>query len=463
MTDNCFRSIIVGLFIIIGLASSAQPLPDAVNEYTDTSVLKKKTFWQRDAVQISIAPAAFLAASAAVWGERREIREFRNRYIPNFRHHYDDYLQYLPAAAVFGLNAAGVKGKHTVKRAFVSYAFSAVIMGIVVNSIKYTAKVERPDGTERNSFPSGHTANSFMNATFLHKEYGQYRNPLYSVGAYAASSATAISRELNNRHWVSDVLAGAGIGILSTELGYIIADKVFKEKGEHKPLRLTPFPVNNKPSFLEMRLGFATALASDLLPETKELKAKNGFNLGLLGAWFFSKNFGVGGEFAFTSFPIKTIDAQTANPGDSVFTGIYTQPMGVHYLHLGPFFSLPLTHNWFITAHAGGGTSVGAEGTMQGKLTDEYKDVFDMEDLPLLRYKPERTFSWSVGLGLQKRVGRNVAIKLFTDYFHSRHNFRIDELDTIDDDGKVTYKYSNTEKVNFDHLNIGLALTAFLW
>ena len=35
----------------------------------------------------------------------------------------------------------------------------------------------------------------------------------------------------NNRHWLSDVLTGAGIGILSTELGYYLADRLFKEKG----------------------------------------------------------------------------------------------------------------------------------------------------------------------------------------------------------------------------------------
>ncbi|RZM19295.1 MAG: phosphatase PAP2 family protein, partial [Pedobacter sp.] len=269
------------------------------------STIVKDNFFKSKAVRISAVPALLLAGSAATWGIRKDVREFRNRYLPTFRYHYDDYLQYAPVATVFALNGAGVKGKHKMGRALVSYAFSAVIMASVVNTVKYTAKVERPDGSTRNSFPSGHTANSFMNATFLHKEYGQFRSPLYSVGAYTAATATAVGRELNNRHWISDVLAGAGIGILSTEVGYVIADKIFKEHGEHIKLNNNPVPVNLKPSFIELRLGYAKALSKDLTDKNSDLFAKTGFNFGLEGAWFFSKNVGIGGEFAFSSFPMN--------------------------------------------------------------------------------------------------------------------------------------------------------------
>ncbi len=129
------------------LSGTGQTLSDSIIP------VPKKDFWHSKAVNISIAPMGFFAASALSWNQRGEVRKFGNRYIPTFRHHYDDYLQYLPAVTVFGLNAAGVKGKHTVKRAFVSYAFSAVIMGSIVNTVKYSAKVERPDGSSNNSFP----------------------------------------------------------------------------------------------------------------------------------------------------------------------------------------------------------------------------------------------------------------------------------------------------------------------
>lgn len=431
---------------------------------TEPDSIPTKTFWDRQGVRISIVPATLFASSAIAWGERAEVRKLRNRYIPSFRHHYDDYLQYVPAVTVFGLNAAGVKGKHSVRRAFVSYAISAAIMGSIVNTVKYSAKVERPDGSSRNSFPSGHTANSFMNATFVHKEYGQFRHPLYSVAAYTMATATAVGRQLNNRHWISDVLAGAGIGILSTELGYLFADKLFKEHGEHPPFRDNIFPVNKKPSFIEMRMGMGIAIAKDLTQKRDDIIAKRGFNLGVEGAWFMTKHIGIGGEFAFTSFPMNSDNLQLGDPDiATVSDGYYTQPMGIRYLSVGPFFSLPLPHNWFITGKLTGGTSVGAQGNILLEIKEEYEEFFNTHELPYLRYKPEKTVCWTAGIGIQKRIGRNTAIKLFGSYFDSDHDFDLDVLSEIDADGNYTYQSLGSEKVKFDHITFGLALTAFIW
>ena len=459
------------LILIICLTYSCLPLSAQMNNSTDSiSVMKqeidepKKSFWDSKAVRISTVPVILFGASAATWGVREEVRKLRNEYIPTFTHHFDNYTQYLPALATFGLNAAGVKGRSSMKRAFVSYAFSAVIMGIVVNGIKYTAKVERPDGSSNNSFPSGHTANSFMNATFLHKEYGQYRSPLYSVAGYATATATAIGRQLNNRHWVSDVLAGAGIGILSTELGYIIADKIFKDKGANPVLHKDPLPINHKPSFIEMRLGFASAISKDLTKKSDDLYAKQGFNMGLEGAWFFHKNIGVGGEFSFTSFPLNDDNLVLPDPDIATISdGHYTTPMGVRYFNIGPYFSLPLPHNWFITGKIGAGSSTGATGNVMVMINEEYQDLFGTNEIPYLQYKAERAFSWTAGLSIQKRIARNVAIKAYSSYFNSDHDFDISIIDDIDVNGKYTYKPYGTEKVGFDHLAFGLALTAFLW
>lgn len=431
----------------------------------DTSItIQRPGFWSSDFVKGSIAPVTLFTASALTWGERKEIRTLRNRYIPTFRKHYDDYLQYVPALSVFGLNAAGVKGKHTMKRAFMSYVFSVGVMVVAVNGIKYTAKVERPSGNEFNSFPSGHTANSFMNATFLHKEYGQYRHPLFSVAGYTMATATAVGRQLNNRHWISDVLAGAGIGILSTEVGYFIADKIYKGKGERAPLRNNPFPINNQPSFIEMRLGFAQATSKDLTSKATDIRAKKGFNMALEGAWFFHKHVGIGGEFSFTSFPMNDDNLAFPDPDvNTVSTGHYTQPMGIRYLGLGPYFSVPLPQNWFITAKANIGSSVGAQGFVQLQLEEEYEELFGSKELPYLRYKPETSFGWSAGIGVQKRIARNLGIKAFGSYFDSDHDFEVDIIESIDANGQYTYRNLGTEKVKFNHLTIGLALTAFLW
>ena len=110
----------------------------------------------------------------------RDFRRLRNGYAPSFHQKYDDWLQYAPAGAMVAMKACGVQSRSSWGRMLVSDAFSAGLMAIAVNSLKYSCRVMRPDGSTRNSFPSGHTATAFMTATMLHKEYG-HRSPWYSI------------------------------------------------------------------------------------------------------------------------------------------------------------------------------------------------------------------------------------------------------------------------------------------
>ena len=151
--------------------------------------------------------------------------------LSDFKTGIDDYLQFFGPTAVVGLKLAGVEGRSDWPRLMASAALSYGFMAGFVNGIKYTAKEMRPDGSTANSWPSGHTATSFVGATILHKEYGLTRSPWYSVAGYGLATATGVMRVLNNRHWVSDVMSGAGIGILSAELGYAVGDLLFKGKG----------------------------------------------------------------------------------------------------------------------------------------------------------------------------------------------------------------------------------------
>lgn len=174
-------------------------------------------------------------ASYAQYAEGRysfdtDIYAIRHSIVPSFHYSYDDYLQYAPAAVMVGLKACGYEGRSSWGRMLVSDAFSVAVMAAIVNGIKYTVSRPRPDGSRNNSFPSGHTATAFMTATLLHKEYG-WKSPWFSIGGYTAAAVTGVSRLLNNKHWMSDVMAGAAIGIGSVHLGYFITDKLFKDKG----------------------------------------------------------------------------------------------------------------------------------------------------------------------------------------------------------------------------------------
>lgn len=131
----------------------------------------------------------------------------------------DDFTQWAPAGTAFALSAAGVESKNSFKDKTVILATSYLIMSATVLSLKSLTKIERPDGSSNNSFPSGHTATAFAGAEFLYQEYKD-KSIWYGVAGYAVATGTGLFRIYNNRHWLTDVAAGAGIGILSTKVAY---------------------------------------------------------------------------------------------------------------------------------------------------------------------------------------------------------------------------------------------------
>ena len=151
--------------------------------------------------------------------DRNEIKEERYEHLSAFHKHADDYAPYIPAATVYFLNLIGQKPKHDVVNYSVILLKSELIMVAVTTPLKKITHVLRPDSSAYNSFPSGHTAQAFLAANFLRHEYG-YKSVWYSIAGYALATGVGVFRVANNRHWISDVLAGAGIGILSSELAY---------------------------------------------------------------------------------------------------------------------------------------------------------------------------------------------------------------------------------------------------
>lgn len=74
----------------------------------------------------------------------------------------DNMLQYVPAVSVYALNLVGIKGKNNFRDRTITLGLTCAFTAISVNGLKYLTKVERPDGSRKNSFPSGHTAVAFM-------------------------------------------------------------------------------------------------------------------------------------------------------------------------------------------------------------------------------------------------------------------------------------------------------------
>lgn len=156
----------------------------------------------------------------------------------------DDFSQYVPAVSVYGLNALGIKGKHNLKDRTIILGTSYLLMSASVLSLKSITKVERPDGSGFNSFPSGHTATAFAGAEFLWQEYKDV-SVWSGISGYIVAVGTGAFRIYNDKHWLTDVAAGAGIGILSTKVAYWInpwiQDKIFKSKEKNSMSTIAPF------------------------------------------------------------------------------------------------------------------------------------------------------------------------------------------------------------------------------
>ena len=168
-----------------------------------------------------IAPASLAIAGLITQGKiSRHLQENVVSRYPYFHSNVDDYLPYVPGVVSLGLAASGVKGKHSLGDQVILALLSNIIAQGVTQSLKRVIRYPRPNGEDYHSFPSGHSTTAFTNATILHEEYGG-RSVLYSIGGYGTATAVGALRVLNNKHWLADVLMGAGIGIGATKVLYI--------------------------------------------------------------------------------------------------------------------------------------------------------------------------------------------------------------------------------------------------
>lgn len=145
---------------------------------------------------------------------KKDIHEF----LPRTDTQIDDYLQFMPMVQMYLLDAAGISHRNTVWDQTKYLALSQLFSGSLVHLLKNTTQVTRPWGGDI-SFPSGHTAIAFTGATVLYHEFRE-SEPLLAWSGYVFATATGLLRVTNNAHWLPDVMAGAGIAILTTNLVY---------------------------------------------------------------------------------------------------------------------------------------------------------------------------------------------------------------------------------------------------
>ena len=429
----------------------------------------------------------FLAGIIAKSEKKAFRQDYRNvhantRLITHFKTEIDNYTQYFGPAMVLGLKLAGVEGRSAWPRFLASTAMSYGIMAAFVNGIKYTAKEMRPDGSTANSWPSGHTATSFVGATLLHHEYGMTRSPWYSIAGYGVATATGIMRVLNNRHWVSDVMSGAGIGIMSTELAYALSDIIFKDKGLLRGPLQSGGDIINNPSFFSISMGIGLggkkldfnaedyvhpkklddnifvdeedddeAMTGELDGINLKFQASTVFNVE--GAYFFNKYVGVGGRLRVKSSPIKgwsnLFDQANSDFSESLkelgeddddsFRDLVTDyELNIESDHLtefsfdlGGYFNFPLSSRFALGSKLLFGRSVMQELDIDAKFTGNQKglvpifsDSFELEGFDLQNTGQQYTSSWdflTVDASKSFKVGTGISLTYaYKDYYSWR-------------------------------------------
>ena len=387
----------------------------------------------------------------------------------NFHSEIDNYTQFSGIALTAGLKLAGVEGRSSWPRLFASSLASYAVMAGFVNGIKYTASEMRPDGSTRNSWPSGHTATAFVGATILHKEYGLTRSPWYSIAGYTVATATGVMRVLNNRHWISDVLSGAGIGILSTELAYGICDLLFKQKGLLRNDMAYYTDLRKNPSFFSISMGVGLGNKHLILPAFDfgldeqyvehdahtgplEFKFRSATAVGAEGAWFFNPYIGIGARLRVKTTPINgwstfaQIDEKSLNEilEDPEFkSSIKYFGLEIQSDHItefaadaGIYLSWPLSSRFAIGSKILVGRSIMDDIYVGGKFFGDKMD-YDAEndqfiptdeiaycDWEFISVSASNSMKFGTGLSLTYSYKNSFSWRLFCDYDYSKKTYR---------------------------------------
>lgn len=363
---------------------SSDSLSDTLSSENSTHVGTKGN--AEDLLQATVISIPFIAGAAIQHNSYKDRRALQNDFAGDSGFSMGNYLQYIPATVMLGMKTGGVPSRSSWEKMILSDIIATAIMAGTVKGLKHTTDETRPDGSDNKSFPSGHTATAFMTASMLSKEYGHI-SPWINVGAYTIASTTGLMRIRQNRHWLPDVIAGASIGLISTELAYCLTDFIIKKNN-------TPFSGNDdddtsdrRPTFAGLYTGYAIPLNKYRIPEDIDYQTYRSIATGVEGAFYFNRHIGIGGKATLSTIQMVTND-KTANP---VNTDYYS-------FAAGPYFSIPINSQFSIS------TKLTADYILQNETT-----------LPTTVIPKNNGFGFGTGLSI-RRFHRRSVYGLFADF-----------------------------------------------
>ncbi len=388
-------------------------LQDSLSLETNRTKSKLGYIMDNKVFQSTYAPLTLAVEGLCFKPYERNFRDMRNRNFSSFVYDYDTYLQFLPLACTYSLKLFGIKSRSSWKEMFSSTVASYTLGYGMAKLIKKNVSELRPDGGGYRSFPSGHTTIAFINATILTKEYKQ-QYPWIGALAYSTATITGLSRVANNRHWMKDVLFGASLGILMTEVSYGLTDLWFNKK--HFSLFDNDDMCDDydkvKPSFVNIYLSYNRLLTSSdktKLNNGTSYTIDNGVSIALEGAYFFNNHWGVNARLKEDAYKFENENIWW--PRDSVLC--------VNTAEIGPIYSINLNDRLFGGIRAGFGFNY-----VQNNQLEESIEIDE-----------QTNFLFSSGCFVNLWVKKDVFLRFFTDYYLSRI--------------KIEDKHKNISSLNF--------------
>ncbi len=205
-----------------------------------------------------IIPTALIGSGIILFNSQlnKDIqRDSQSFFGSNFSTRADDITLFIPALQIYAGKYLGFQPRNTIKHQTIDLAVANTLSYVIVTALKHSVKAHRPDGSDKLSFPSGHSAIAFTNAALLYQEYKD-SNFWYASSGFVFATATGILRVANNKHYASDVLTGAGIGLAS---GILVS--------YYNPFQKLCFGKKNKTSaFIYPQLGNQMGIGAIIKP-----------------------------------------------------------------------------------------------------------------------------------------------------------------------------------------------------
>ena len=192
--------------------------PNGVSSSVKAPLFKSKLFKALAIPAVLITYGAITAQGDA--GINHSSQEFVRKQFRPVSTGFDNTLIIAPYFELGLVALAGVESRNDRINTLLIIAKGEAIMLASTFAVKYLRGETRPNMSDNLSFPSGHTAQAFLAASIVHTEFRD-KSQWYGVGAYTIATSVAALRMINDKHWQSDVVAGAGFGILSAHLAYL--------------------------------------------------------------------------------------------------------------------------------------------------------------------------------------------------------------------------------------------------